>query len=57
MIVAVTCCVPDSVPLVTLVISTTIVSFVSSSASSTPVSVMLPVVPPAGITIDVPERV
>jgi hypothetical protein len=36
-IVAVTCCVPFSVPLVTLEISTTTVSFPSLKASSTPV--------------------
>ena len=55
--VAVTCWVPDSVPLVTLEISTTMVSSTSSSESWTAVSVIEPVVALGGITIDIPERV
>ena len=57
MMVAVTCCVPDSVPLVTLEISTTMVSSTSSSASCTAVRVIDPLVDPGGITIELPERV
>ena len=45
--VAVTCCVPLSVPLLTLAISTITVSSTSSRASSTPVRVTEPEVLPA----------
>ena len=54
---AVTCWVPDSVALVTLETSTTMVSSTSSSESCTEVNVIDPVVLPGGITIVVPERV
>ena len=55
--VAVTCWVPDSVPLVTLEMSTMMVSSVSSILSCTAVRVIVPLVLPGGITIEVPERV
>ena len=54
---AVTCWMPDSVPLVTLETSTTMVSSASSRASWTAVKVIKPVGLPAGIVIEVPERV
>ena len=56
-IVVVACWVPDSVPFVTLVMSTMTVSFASSSASCTAVTVAVPVVLPAVITICTPLRV
>ena len=55
-IVTVSRCVPDSVPLVTLLMSTMMVSLVSSSVSCTAVSVTEPLVLPARITICAPER-
>ena len=57
LIMAVTCCVPDSVPFVTAEISTTMVSAASFNVSCTAVSVIEPVVLPGGITIELPERV
>ncbi len=51
-IVATTCCTPDSAPLATESMSTTTVSPASSSASSTPVSVTVPLVEPAATTIE-----
>ena len=50
--IAVTCWVPDSVPLVTLEISTRMVSLSSSRLSCTAVRVIVPVVLPAGMTIE-----
>ena len=55
--IAVTCCVPDSMPLVTVEISTMIVSSTSSMESWTAVRVIEPLVLPGGITIEVPEAV
>ena len=55
--IAVTCCVPNSVPFVTLEMSTMIVSSSSSTVSCTAVRVIVPLVLPAGITIDVPDQV
>ena len=55
--VAVTCWTPDSVPLVTLEISTIMVSSTSSSESCTAVRLIVPLVLPAGMTIEVPELV
>ena len=57
MMVAVTCCVPDSVPLVTLDMSTMMVSSTSSMESWTAVRVTEPLVLPGGITIEVAEAV
>ena len=57
LMVAVTCCVPNSVPLVTVEISTMMVSSSSSRASCTAVRVMEPVVLPGAITMEVPDRV
>ena len=54
---ALTCWEPDSVPLVTLEISTTTVSSTSSNVSCTAVRVIAPVVLPGGMTIEVPDRV
>ena len=56
-IVAVTWCGLEAMPLVTLEISTMIVSTASFNVSSTAVSVIEPVVLPAGMTIEVPELV
>ena len=56
-IVVVFCWTPDSLPLVTLVISTITVSSNSSSASCTALTVTVPVNCPAGITICVLLRV
>ena len=55
--VAVTCWAPDSVPLVTLEISTIMVSSTSSKVSCTALRVIVPVVLPGGITMEVPDRV
>ena len=55
--IAMTCWVPDSVPFVTLEISTMMVSSTSSKLSCTAASVIAPAVLPAGITIELPERV
>ena len=57
LMVAVTCWVPDSLPLVTPEISTMIVSSTSSRLSCTAVRVIVPVVLPGGMTIEVPDRV
>ena len=57
MIVAVTCWVPDSVPLLTLEISAMIVSSTSSMVSWTAVRVIEPLVLQGGMTIEVPEAV
>ncbi len=54
---AVTCCVPDSAPLVTASMSTMIVSAGSSNVSCTAVSVMEPVLEPAEMAMLVPLRV
>ena len=48
---------PLAVPLVTESIETTIVSYASAVASATDVSVTVPVVEPAAMTMEVPERV
>ena len=56
-IVTVTCWIPDSVPLVTPVMSAMTVSSGSSSASAAAVNVRVPVVAPAAITIWVALRV
>ena len=53
--VAVTCWAPDSVPLITLDISTTIVSSTSSNVSCTAVRLIVPVTLPGGITIEVAD--
>ena len=55
--VAMACCVPASVPLVTVSMSTMIVSLGSSHWSGTAVNVTVPVRLPAGITICVSEGV
>ncbi len=55
--VAVACWVPDSTPLVTLLMSTMMVSSSSSRASWTAVSVTVPVVDPAEMAMLVPLRV
>ena len=56
-IVVVAVCVPDSVPLVTPVMSTTTVSPPSKTVSGTAVTVTKPLSEPAAITICVPVRV
>ena len=57
MMTAVTCWVPDSVPLMTLEISTMMVSSTSSNESWTAVRVIEALVLPGGMTIEVPEQV
>src|SRR4029453_18253268 len=56
-IVAVTCWVPDSFALGTVLMSTMIVSLPSLTESCTAVRVIWPVRLPAGMVIEVPERV
>ena len=57
LMMAVTCWVPDSVPLVTPEISTMTVSSTSSKVSCTAVRVIVPLVLPEGMTIEAPEVV
>jgi hypothetical protein len=54
---AVTCCVPNSAPLLTVVTSTMIVSTSSAIGSFRPVKVMTPLVCPAGMTMLAAEAV
>ena len=57
LMVVVCCCVPASSPFVTLVTSTITVSSFSSSVSGTALTVTVPLVSPAAMTICVLERV
>ena len=56
-IVVVCCCVPDSVAFVTPATSTITVSSLSSRVSGTALTVTVPLLSPAAMTICVPERV
>ena len=56
-IVMVSCCVPFSVPFVTLTISKTTVSLASSKTSCTAETVVLPIVSPGGMVIVEDDKV
>ncbi len=56
-IVAVACCEALSVPLATELMSTITVSFKSTNASFTPVTVMFPFILPAAMVIELAEAV